>query len=945
MNKSNLSNSCFIIDGSSFLYRAYYSISSLTTKEGIPVNAVYGFCRMVKKLVDSWLPNYIVVVWDGPGKTVRHEIYGEYKATRQAAPSDLFSQKTLIKEFADAIGLRQIEFSGTEADDIMYSLAKDLSKEMNVILVTSDKDMQQAVNEKIFILDPFKDVLIDQKYVEEKNGFPLDRLVLYYALIGDSSDNIPGVKGIGPKTAQALAKSFSSLEDLYLALDKGNNEDLPSERVQGLLINDKSNAFLSRDLFRLKYYETGVTKDSCAFSMDNWSKAQSFFERLGFKSLLKKEEKSDPFQQKSLDSIDLHKKYQFKTVTDIEELKVICSEIKKHKKFAIDTETIGFDALSGKIVGLSLCYAEGKSYYVPFAHISTEKQLSKQEVFDVLKDILSDPTIEKALHNAKFDILVLETAGVEIKGPIFDTIVAASLIFPEGQRLGLKALSEQILNDRMIAFDDLVNKNRYANFAYVPFDEATQYAAADAHQTFLLYKIFEKNLEEKNLRKLFDEVEIPLINILCKMEKTGIKVDVEMLQEINVKVTSELEKLYSEIIEAIEQSTSEDNLFVENKSEEMEQQQVLLGLPSETKIKSDSTKGRFSNLNLNSPKQVSELLFDYLKLMPVKKTIGKTARSTDYEVLKKLAKLHPVPNLIIKYRELFKLKSTYLESLSSAVKHKTGRIHTSFNQIAVATGRLSSYEPNLQNIPVHKFNIRGAFKAVPGSVLISADYSQIELRVLAQVSKDPALIEAFINNKDVHSITSSKLFNVPIEEVTSEQRQVGKRINFSILYGLTAHGLSNDLEISHSLAKEYIDKFMSQYPKVSEWMERVVEETKAKGYVETYLGRRRYLPGIYEKNRTMFDLARRVAINTVAQGTAAEIVKLGMISLDKLLLANKIDARVLLQIHDELIIECPIDQADNIIGAIKATLENVVSWDIPLIVTTRIGEDWQAITK
>lgn len=953
MNKSNFSNSVFIIDGSSFLYRAYYSISSLTTKDGTPVNAVYGFCRMIKKLVDSWLPKYVVVVWDGPGKTVRHEIYDDYKATRQAAPSDLFSQKELIKEFADSIGLCQIQFNGIEADDIMYSLAQDLSKELDVILVTSDKDMRQAINDKIFILDPFKDVLIDQKYIEEKNGFPLDRLVLYYSLIGDSSDNIPGVRGIGPKTAQGLARDFSSLEEIYEALDKGNYEHLTSERVRGLLVNDRSNAFLSRDLFKLKFYETGLTKDSVAFSMDNWSNAQSFFERLGFKSLIKTEGKSSP-KQTSIENVNLHNKYQFKTVTDIEELKEICNEIKKRKKFAIDTETTGCDALSGNIVGLSLCYTQGTSYYVPFAHISTEKQLSKQEVFGVLKDIFLDESIEKALHNAKFDILVLEAAGAELKGPIFDTIVAASLLFPEGQRLGLKALSEQILNDPMLAFSDLVNKNRYANFAYVPFEEATQYAAADAHQTFLLYKMFEKDLEEKNLRGLFDQVEIPLINILCKMEKMGIKVDVDMLQEINVRVTAELAELYSEILELIRECTKgndiEDNLFVDSKvsdsnTVELKHQQQMFIAEVSTDTQSSSEINRFSDLNLNSPKQISEILFDHLKLTPVKKTTGKTARSTDYEVLKKLAKVHPVPALIIKYRELFKLKTTYLESLAAAVKPRTGKIHTSFNQIAVATGRLSSYEPNLQNIPVHKFNVRGAFKATPGSVFISADYSQIELRVLAHFSKDPVLIEAFINNKDIHSITSAKLFNVAVEDVTSEQRQIGKRINFSILYGLTAHGLSNDLEISHSLAKEYIDKFMAQYPKVSDWMEEVVEGTKSKGYVETYLGRRRYLPGIHERNRTMFDLARRVAINTVAQGTAAEIVKLGMIRLDKALIEKGINAHVLLQIHDELIIECPIDQAEEISKLTQSILENVVQWDIPLVVTTRIGTDWQSITK
>lgn len=897
MRKLNFDNSIFVIDGSSFLYRAYYSIYSLTTKDGIAVNAVYGFCRMIKKLIDAYEPRYMALVWDSPGKTVRHQIYENYKAGRQAAPSDLFSQKELIKEFADMIGLKQVQMESIEADDLMYSIAKKFSSHMDVILVTSDKDLRQALSENVFILDPFKDQIMDQKVIEEKNGFPLDRLIFYYSLIGDSSDNIPGVKGVGAKTAQELAQKFKSLEDLY-----ENLNNVSSERMRRLLIEGKDDAFLSRELFQLKVYEIDIDKDLYSFSKTNLNNAYSFFERLDFKSFLKKLE-----TKKQVETVNLHNKYNFRTVTNHDELKQICDEIKKHKRFAIDTETTNEGALLGKMVGFSLCYVEGTSYYIPFEHQTGEDQLTKEQILPLLKEILEDESIEKCLHNAKFDILVFETFGINPKGPFFDTIIAASLLFPEGQKLGLKSLSANLLNDPMFHFKDLVGKDTYRDFSLVPIERATEYAAADAHQTFLLWKLFEKGLEEKDLRSLFDNLEIPLVGVLSKMEKEGIYIDVDLLQEINTKVTTELTEIHKQILD-------------------------LVGI-------------QFEELNLNSPKQLSQLLFDHLKLVPLKKTAGKTIRSTDNEVLKYLAKSHPVPELIMRYRELFKLKSTYLEALQLYVNPNTKRIHTSFNQIAVATGRLSSSDPNLQNIPVYKFNVRSAFKAQEGYCFISADYSQIELRVLAHFSKDPALVEAFLHNKDIHAITASKLFGVPVEEVISDQRQLGKKINFSILYGLTAHGLASDLGISHSLAKEYIDKFMAQYPQISTWMKKVIEFTKEKGYVETYLGRRRYLPGIQEKNKTLFDLARRAAINTVAQGTAAEIVKLGMIKLDKALKEQNLNAKILLQIHDELLIECPIEQLETTVNVVKNVLENVLEWEIPLLISTRVGSNWQEVTK
>lgn len=897
---NNKKDSVFIIDGSSFLYRAYYSIRALTTKSGMPVNAVYGFCRMIKKLVDTYGPEYIVVVWDSKGKTVRHELYEPYKQTRQAPPSDLFGQKDLIKEFADAIGLVQLQQDGIEADDLMYSITEQLKQENhNSILVTSDKDLRQVLSDKVEILDPFKEEFVTKESIEQKLGFGVNRIVFYYALIGDASDNIPGVKGVGPKMADTLVKQFESLEDLY-----NNIEKVESERAKKLLLESKEDAFISQDLFRLRFYETYLTKESCKFNKENWLNAKEIFQRLEFKSLLKEfGEEAQIVEPKS----NLSEVYNFTCVVNPEELNEVCNEIKKHGFFALDTETDGLNFMESNVVGISICCEVGQAYYIPYGHKTDQNQLSQEYVLNTLRPYFEDENIKKVLHHAKFDALMLLGQGVKLKGIIFDTMIAASLLVGDGQKVGLKYLSDYYLKESMLAFADIIKKNKYKNFSYVPIDIATEYAAADAHQTLKLYYIFKKGLEELSLINLFEELEMPLMNVLIEMEKEGIKVDSNILNQMDFKVSQEILSLQTQIMD-------------------------LIGY-------------EFANINLNSPKQLESLLFDHLKLPVIKKTTQGTSYSTDQEVLKDLAKLHPVPALIMRYREHYKLKSTYIEGLLSSVNKKTGKIHTTFRQTSVSTGRLASSDPNLQNIPVDSFGIRSAFKPESQYLFLSADYSQIELRVLAYLSQDTALLNAFNSNQDIHALTAAGLFDVVLENVTSQQRNLGKTINFSILYGLTAHGLSKDLDISHSEAKSYIEKFMAQYPGVSSWMETVIEKTKEKGYVETLFGRRRYLPGIYEKNRTMYDLAKRAAINTVAQGTAAELVKIGMINMYKKIAENNLDAKILLQIHDELLIEVKQSQIEEVNNITQNILQNVVSWNVPLLVTIRTGKDWQEVTK
>jgi DNA polymerase I len=898
-----LDNPVFIIDGSSFLYRAYYSIRPLSTQDGTPVNAVYGFCRMIKKLIDTYEPQYMALVWDSKGKTVRHELYENYKHARQAPPSDLIQQKEIIGEFAHMIGLTQLQVVGIEADDLMHSLAYELSQEQySSVLVTSDKDMGQALSEYVTILDPFKELFINQQSLEEKLGFKVSKLPFYYALVGDASDNIPGVRGIGPKGAQQLVQQFNSLEELYDRLDL-----VRSERTKELLLASHDNAFLSEQLFILRFYQTHLKRQDCIFKNLSWQKARPLFQRLAFKSLLS----TMPVDQEQAIQVTTPHypadRYSFITVTTKQQLEQLCLEIKKYNRIALDTEGTSLRPIKGQMVGLSICVNQGVAYYIPFGHITGHVQLERDYVFGQLRPILEDQSIEKYLHNAKFDTLMLNAEGIELKGIVFDTIIAASLLVTDGQKLGLKYLSEHHLQEPMLHWADVVKKHKYPNFSHVPLELATNYAAADAHQTMKLYSLFKERIDQHNLNDLFYKLEMPFMNILYGMEKEGISLNNQVLHQINMRVSDELALLHQEIIQTI--------------------------------------GTEHADINLNSPKQLEELLFIHLRLPAVKKTTSRTAYSTDHEVLTQLAKIHAVPKLIMRYRELFKLKSTYLDALSGYIRPDTGRVHTSFNQTAVATGRLSSSEPNLQNIPVDRFGIRSAFHAPEGALFLSVDYSQIELRILAYLSQDPVLIAAFNNKQDIHALTAAGLFDVAVEQVTTEQRQLGKRINFSILYGLTPHGLAKDLDISHKLAKSYIEKYMAQYPGVVRWMDSVVEQTTQKGYVETFWGRRRLMPGIYEKNKTLYDLARRVAINTVPQGTAAELMKWGMLHLDKALRDNGLKAKIILQIHDELLLEVPEQEIEQTEKLTQNVLQNIVTWNIPLIVTTRIGKNWQEVTK
>jgi DNA polymerase-1 len=794
--------------------------------------------------------------------------------------------------------MAQVSEPGLEADDLLYSLARDFSSSHHVVIVTSDKDLAQILEENITIYDSFKDVMLDQKMCEEKYTFPISKIPFYFALTGDSSDNIPGVKGVGPKTATKIVQQFPSLVDLYEHIETVE----ASPRIKELLKANKENAFLSLALFTLEYKKQNIKLEDFVFKKSNWQQALPLFQQLEFKEFIKSMNLKEPAQQTLFTEAapQLHELYQFECITTEQKLAELAEKLHQTQEFALDTETTGLDPMQNKCVGVSIAYEIGTAYYIPFGHTTGEPQLDLATIQKYLCPIFLNKNIKKILHHATFDMIALEQSGMPIEHITFDTLIAASLLNKPWQKRGLKDLSVAHFEETMISFEECIKKHKVTCFSGVPIQAAAHYAAADAHQTLKLKNVFEQKLEESGCDNLFYTIEMPLVPILAQMQINGIYCDRLLLEESLGKVSKIIDQLIQEIFALTQIS-----------------------------------------INLNSPKQVAELLFDYLKLPN-----HRTGRSTDVDVLKKLATEHPVPGLILKYRELFKLKSTYLEALPESINPETNRIHSSFNQALVATGRLSSSDPNLQNIPTSQnINVRAAFQAAPGRVFISADYSQIELRVLAFLSQDSSLVNAFTENQDIHTETAAFLFDVAEENVSSEQRAVGKKINFSVLYGLSAYSLAGDLGIPFKDANFYIKSYFEKYAGVRAWMDQTVENAKNLGYVKTFHGRQRWIPGIQDANKTVFEAAKRVAINTPVQGTAAEIMKIGMLKTMKRIAAEKIDADMILQVHDELIFSVSEQDSAQAAAVIKAELEAVVSWPFSLEVSIKSGKSWSDVTK
>ncbi|MDQ5940385.1 MAG: polymerase [Candidatus Dependentiae bacterium] len=895
----------YIIDASSLLYRSYYGVKPLHTASGMATHAIYGFCRTLKKITDDLDPKNLIVVWDSKGPTIRHNEYPDYKATRQTPPSDLITQKEAIIEFITKIGVAQLARPGLEADDIIYSLISE-HEGVPVVVVTGDKDLHQLLNSHVSIFDPFKQTTITHELFVTERHFAPEDLLLYHALLGDSSDNIPGVKGIGAKTAQALTQNYHTIENLYASL-----ATVTPKRIQELLMASKDEAFLSASLFTLRYHATNFDAASSAYDKNQWSEAAPFFRQYEIRAFLPNGVTGTPVGIPGSEQQFPASQFTAHLVTTTTQLAALIDKLKQQPCIAFDTETTSLQPFRDEVVGVSCAFNETEGYYIPFGHKTGEEQLPRETVLNALEPLLTSPSVPKVFHNTKFDQAGFARYGIHLNGVIGDTLIIASLLRTGSESIGLKALSSRHLHEEMVEYDALVKGKK--TFADIEITPASQYAANDARQTWQLFKILSKKLaQDPVLQSLYDNVELPLSRLLWEVEEFGINIDVPLMQKLATKTQEELEFITIKILACLHSG-----------------QQMIIA-PS---------------LNLNSPQQLEVLLFDQLKLPSLKKNTKTGSRSTDSEVLAELSKIHPVPGLIMHYRELSKLLNTYLLPLPEEINPRTGKIHTTYTQTITATGRLSSTNPNLQNIPVGS-SIRHAFVAPEGYVFISADYSQIELRILAQFSKDQALLQAFSAHKDVHGQTAALIFGVEEKTVTPDQRAVGKKINFSIMYGLTPFGLSKDLSISPASAKAYIESYFNQYAGVKEWMEHTVQDAKEVGYVSTLLGRRRYVPGLHERNRTLQEAERRVAINTPIQGTSADLIKMAMLKLDAKIKELNMNAHLVLQIHDELLIAAQPEDVNTLVPLIKECMGSVITgWLVPLEVSIRTGKTWGEVSK
>ena len=918
----------YLIDGNAYIHRAYHAIPPLTTSKGESVNAIYGFIRMFLKLINSKHPEYLVVCFDYPAKNFRHKAYELYKAHRKEIDAELKTQMPIAREAVRAFNIAMLEKEGFEADDLIATLAKEAENDgSEVVIITGDKDALQLVDDKINVWNEQREVLYTPDKVKEKYGLEPGQLNDMFALMGDSSDNVPGVKGIGEKTAVKLIQKYGSLEKLLENLD--SVEGRPKE----LIANSKEAAIQSKMLVTLhKEVPLDLSWKECKAKPVDQKTAEEFLKKYEFNSLLKdifggikSNPKPQVGQMSCPNSVIGHPEVlpgngfpietfgndnqhllKFKTniVDSLEALENLIKKINKAGYVSVDLETDSVNPLIARIVGLSFACDGNDGYYIPVGHeyLGAGNQLPLAEVLKSLKDILESERIKKYGQNIKYDYLVLKKNGIKLACLYFDTMVASYCLNPSRMTQNLKDITYDYLGHKMTQIEELIGKGaKQTTMDRVEIEKAADYACADAVMVYLLVEKFSGMLSEKKLSKLFFEVEMPLVEILAKMEEEGIKVDSEYFKNLSKEffvISKNLEK----------------NIF------------ELAG----------------QEFNPNSPKQLSHILFEKLNLPVVRKT--KTGFSTDEEVLNILSSQHELPKKLIEYREIQKLKSTYIDSLLELADKDTQRVHTSFNQAITATGRLSSSSPNLQNIPIksdYGKMIRKGFICEKGNILLSADYSQIDLRSMAHVSGDKALTRAFNNGEDIHSATANEVFG----KVDPETRRLAKTINFGIVYGQSAFSLGQQLGISNHQAKEYIDSYFLKYSGVKEWMENIVKEARQNGYVSTLLGRIRYLPDINAKNGQIRGFSERMALNTPIQGTSADIIKAAMIEVDKKLKDTGLKAIMLLQVHDELVFEVPVDEEKKALPLIKTTMENAVKLNVPIVADLKIGHNWLEMKK
>ncbi len=898
-------NKLFLIDGSALAYRSYFAFvrNPLINSKGENTSAVFGFLNSLLKIIDEQQPEYLAAVFDTPEPTFRHELYPEYKATRQKMPDEMRDQLPRIKQVLEVLNIPVIEVPGMEADDVMGTLAKQAEQqELETYLVTGDKDFFQLVSPLIKVYNPRRAgeevEILDEKGVLQKIGLPPDKIVDYLSLMGDSSDNVPGVAGIGPKTAKEILGQFESIEDVYNNLDQ-----VSRDAIRNKLTADREQAFLSRKLVTLDtQVPLPLSIEDLTRKAPDHDSAFNLIKELEFTSLLER-----------FTSTEKTEKVNYITIVATDQLKQFVAKLQSCQQFTFDLETTDVDPMKAEIVGLSFSWNEGEAYYIPAV---SEKVAATTDLFtdnkfrgfplhtalQYLNPIFENESIKKCGQNVKYDRLVLSRAGVEVKGVDFDTMVASYVVNPSLRQHNLDALALAYFNYQKIPTKSLIGTGKkQITMAEVPIEDVSRYACEDADFTQRLRHVLEPKIINFDLKQLFDEVEMPLVEVLMDMERNGVSLNVSLLGEMSKQLDQRLNQLIEKIYE-------------------------LAGV----------------EFNINSTKQLAEVLFKKLELPVIRRT--KTGPSTDVAVLETLAKEHQLPRELLEYRQLTKLKSTYVDALPRLINPKTGRVHTSYNQTVAATGRLSSSDPNLQNIPIRTEigrKIREAFVPVDDNhVILDADYSQVELRIMAHLSQDPTLIKAFQDGKDIHRETAALVFKVSPEEVTDDMRRKAKEVNFGIMYGMGPYGLASRLEISQEEAEMFIINYFANYPKIQEFMAQSQDFARENGYVTTLLNRRRYLPDIHSDNRRVREFAERNAINTPIQGTAADLIKVAMINIFHRLKEQKLKTKMIMQVHDELVFEVPEKEVDTVEKLVRSEMESAIELSVPIKVDVGIAKNW-----
>ena len=898
-----------LVDGSSYLFRAFHALPPLTNSKGFNTGAAKGVIGMLKRLQADNPADQLVVIFDAKGPTFRNEIYSEYKANRPPMPEELREQIAPIHDVIRALGLPLISISGVEADDVIGTLSVMAAEQQRPVLIsTGDKDMAQLVNDHVTLVNTMTQTVLDRSGVIEKFGVPPELIIDLLALMGDSVDNIPGVAGVGEKTALALLQNLGGVSDIYTQLDR-----VPELPVRGAKsLGDKLLA--SQEMAELSYVLATIKTD-CELELDESDLRSSapdherlieLYRDLEFKSWLD-ELLSPGLFADSAPEVAVASTPELKSVT-ITEQRVFdewLSRLESASLFAFDTETTSLNYMQAEIVGVSFAVEVGEAAYVPLAHINPglEGQLNREQILEQLRPLLESEAVKKVGQHLKYDANVLANHGITLRGIAHDTMLESYILDAVGSRHDMGSLALKYLGQRVISFEEVAGKGaKQITFDHVPIEQAAEYAAEDADVTLRLHEALIPRLEaEPRLREVYEDLELPLVPVLSKIERNGAYVSVDRLRKQSGEIAARLAELETKACE-------------------------LAGQP----------------FNLASPKQLGEILFEKLELPIIKKT-PKGAPSTAEEVLVELANDYDLPAVLIEHRGLAKLKSTYTDKLPEMVDAKTGRVHTSYHQAVTATGRLSSSDPNLQNIPVRTDEgrrIRQAFVAPEGRKIVAADYSQIELRIMAHLSSDGGLLHAFANELDVHSATAAEVFDVTLDAVNSDQRRKAKAINFGLIYGMSAFGLAKQIGVARGEAQEYIDRYFARYPGVADYMDATRALAHEQGYVQTLLGRRLYLPEINARNKQRQLAAERTAINAPMQGTAADIIKLAMIEVDRWLADSALDAKMIMQVHDELVFEVAEDACAELCTEVTTRMASVIELKVPLLTEVGVGDNW-----